>query len=189
MSHIALLGGSFNPPHVAHQMICLWALSTGRAEQVWMVPVLRHALDKPLAPFEHRLRMCELAVTDLGAARVRVCDIEAGLGDPSRTLLTVRALLRRHPEHRFSLLVGADLLAQTRQWYRFDELEQLIDIIVVGRPGVAGPPDAAPMPAVSSTEVRQRLSQGRDVSHLVPAGVLAYLRQQGLYGTSGGSAW
>ena len=70
MREVALFGGSFNPPHVAHQMVCLFVLETCRVDAVWMVPTFRHAFSKELCGFEHRFRMCELAAAPLGE-RVR----------------------------------------------------------------------------------------------------------------------
>ena len=59
---IALLGGSFNPPHVAHVMAAWWALATQGVREVWLLPTWRHPFGKELAPWEDRVRMCELAI-------------------------------------------------------------------------------------------------------------------------------
>ena len=58
---VALLGGSFNPPHVAHLMAAYWALATQGVSEVWLLPAYRHPFGKQLEPFEDRLRMCRLA--------------------------------------------------------------------------------------------------------------------------------
>jgi nicotinate-nucleotide adenylyltransferase len=181
---VAIFGGSFDPPHVAHQMVCLWALSTGRADQVWLIPCFSHAFDKQLSSFEHRKAMCELAADPLPAG-VRVSDIEADIGGTSRTFNTVTRLRDEHPELDFALLIGADLLAETSEWYRFDELQQLVELIVVGRPGYPSAPGAVEFARVSSSEVRQRLASapgGEDASGLLPRGVLDYIRAHRLYG-------
>lgn len=181
MPRVALFGGSFDPPHVAHQMVCLWALSTGRADEVWLIPCFAHAFDKQLSPFEHRLRMCELSAATLPRERVRVSDIEAEIGGTSRTFNTVSRLRARHPELDFALLIGADLLEETPAWHRFDELRELVELIVVGRPGYPAD-DAVELARVSSTEVRRRLAAGEDASALLPRAVLDYVEAEGLYG-------
>jgi nicotinate-nucleotide adenylyltransferase len=181
MSTIALLGGSFNPPHVAHQMICLWALSTGRAEAVWWVPTFAHPLGKALVGFDHRVRMCELALAEFPRETVRVSRVEAALGEPSRTLLTVERLRQQHPNHTFSLLIGADILGQTDEWYRFEDLKRLAELIVVGRSGHGGPVDSIELPPISSSQIRGLIAAGRDVSQVLPRRVLEYIREQGLY--------
>ena len=180
MSTIALLGGSFNPPHVAHQMICLWALSTGRADAVWWIPTFAHPLGKPLVDFEHRARMCELALEGFARDTVRVSRVEASLSAPSHTLSTIKQLSKEHPGHSFSLLIGADILGQTDDWYRFEDLKRIADLIVVGRSG-HGPVDSIELPPISSSQIRHLVADGRDVSQLLPWRVLEYIREHGLY--------
>src|ERR1041384_7283335 len=131
---IALFGGSFNPPHVGHQMAALYVLETAPVDELWFVPAFRHPFDKPLGPFADRLRMCELAAAALGP-RARVCDIEATLGGASRPLRTVQTLRERHPGDAFSLVIGADLVDQVDTWYGAAELRGLISFLVVGRAG------------------------------------------------------
>ncbi|MBK8482734.1 MAG: nicotinate (nicotinamide) nucleotide adenylyltransferase [Proteobacteria bacterium] len=181
MSRIAILGGSFNPPHLGHQLICTWALSTGQAEAIWLLPVWQHAFDKPLAPFEHRLAMCRLAAAPFAAGSVAVCGIEAELRGPSRTLITFQHLIARHPQHAFSLLVGADVLEQTQAWYGFEALARLAPIIVVGRAGHAAAGSGLALANVSSTEVRSRVALGFAVDHLLPQAVCAYIGTHGIY--------
>jgi nicotinate-nucleotide adenylyltransferase len=178
---IALLGGSFNPPHVAHVMAAWWALATQGVREVWLLPTYRHPFGKPLAPFPDRVRMCELAVAALRGAHV--CTAEAELADDplcGRTARTLEHLVAKHPDRRFALLIGADLLPETPRWHRWDQVEALARVIVVGRqgyPGGVGPG----LPAVSSTEVRERLGRGDDVAGLVPRRVLEYVEERGLY--------
>lgn len=179
---VGLLGGSFNPPHVAHVMAAYWALATERLAEVWFLPAYAHPFGKELAPFEDRVRMCELA-----AAAVRglhVCAAERELaGDPlvGRTARTLEHLRERHPGLRFALIVGADVLAEADKWYRWDRVKELARVVVVGRQGHVGG-DGPALPAISSTQIRARLAAGDDVSGLVPRRVLAYAVERGLYG-------
>jgi nicotinate-nucleotide adenylyltransferase len=179
---IALFGGSFNPPHVAHQMVALYVLETRRVDQLWFVPCFRHPFDKPLAPFENRFRMCELAAKGLGA-RARVTEIERTIGGPSRTINTVRRLRELHPRDNFSLVIGSDVAAEVPTWYQASELQALVSFIVVGRRAAPGAADHSPvtMPEVSSTEVRQLLRAEKSAEGLVPRAVLDYIYRHGLY--------
>lgn len=197
---IALFGGSFNPPHVAHQMVSLLVLETCAVDGLWMVPTYRHAFAKELEAFEHRCRMCELAAAALGE-RVAVSRIEADVAAPvSRTLDTLEALGRLHPDTRFRLVIGADILGETGKWYRWDEVAAMAPPIVVGRTGYRAGQEARSrdslaaaahdagwtyldleLPRVSSTEVRARLGRGRDALPLVPRVVRNYIAEQGLY--------
>jgi nicotinate-nucleotide adenylyltransferase len=190
---VALFGGSFDPPHVGHQLACLYVLLTYPVDQVWMIPVYRHAFDKRCAPFAQRVALCELAAAAVGP-RVRVCTIEEELSGQSYTLRTVQALRERHPEHEFALVVGADLSKERERWYGWPELAKLVPFLVLGRGGVSGsggpvPPardhvhaDGIELPAVCSTDVRARLQGGELPEGLVDRRVLAYIVEHGLYG-------
>jgi nicotinate-nucleotide adenylyltransferase len=177
--HIAIFGGSFDPPHIGHQLACLYVLSTTTVDELWLVPTHEHAFGKPLTPFAHRFEMCRALAEPFGP-RVRVSDIERVRGGVSRTADTVRTLRSHHPNDRFSWIVGADLLPEIPTWYDGKELPNLVDFIVVGRAGHAGGEGVA-MPEVSSTEIRRRLATGQSCEHLVPRTVLAYIGSNGLY--------
>lgn len=183
MTTVALFGGSFNPPHIAHQMVCLYVLETADVDGLWVVPTYRHPFAKELVDFEHRHRMCELAVACLGA-RVKVSRIEETLAarspEASRTVNTIKALIADHPGIQFRLVVGADILHETDKWYRWDEIERLAPPIVVARPGY-GSPDLPELADVSSTEVRARLARGESAIPLVSRVVMDYIGQHGLY--------
>lgn len=184
---IALFGGSFDPPHVAHVLGAAYVLSTTDVDRVLAVPVFAHAFGKPLAPFEHRTKMTELAFQDL--PRVEVSSVEATLGAPSRTLRTVERLSELHPGATFRLVVGADVLVDSDKWHAFDEIVSRAPLFVLGRAGVPHP-DAPPavLPDVSSTRVREALSRrttdegaAEDLRRWVPRAVLRYIDAQGLY--------
>ena len=185
MPSIALLGGSFNPPHVAHQMAALWALSCAGMDQVWLMPCYRHPFGKELVHFPRRVEMCQLACAPLAAERVTVTTVEAEDPDETRTLFTLRLLQARHPEHRFALLMGADILAEKESWYRFNEIEQMADVLVLGRGGYPAVPGAPTLPDISSREVRRRLAAEEDISGLVPDEVRQYISYHSLYRSEG----
>jgi nicotinate-nucleotide adenylyltransferase len=181
---VALYGGSFNPPHAAHQLLALYVLETQPVDELWFVPTFVHAFDKQLAAFEDRLAMCERTAAALGP-RVSVCPVERDLGGKSRTLLTVRRLQSEHPGWRFAVVIGADLVREVDGWYGAEELRRLVSFIVVGRQGAEVPSahGRAPlsMPEVSSTRIRAALAAGEDVRGLVPKAVLDYVYERGLY--------
>jgi nicotinate-nucleotide adenylyltransferase len=194
--HVALFGGSFNPPHIAHQLACLYVLSTEPVDQVWLVPCFRHVFGKVLAPFEDRFEMCRRLAAPLGQA-VQVSAIEQELGGESKTLRTVRALEALHPATRFSLVLGDDVLAETPRWYRWDELRAAVGLIALGRQWAGGAGAVGPMvgepglprlhlPQVSSSAIRAAIAQGQDTSAWVPLSVRHWIEQRGLYGAPAG---
>jgi nicotinate-nucleotide adenylyltransferase len=178
---VAVFGGSFNPPHVGHVLAAAYVLSVCEVDRLVMVPAFKHPFGKGLAPYDDRVAMCALACAPLGLAEVsRVEENTDG-----RTLHTLESLARAHPDWELRLVLGADILAETDKWYRFEEVRRIAPLIVLGRKGVehAGAPPAL-LPEVSSTAVRELLAARRwDAAEaLVPRSVLAYVRERGLYG-------
>jgi nicotinate-nucleotide adenylyltransferase len=169
VTRIGFFGGSFNPPHLAHQMVCVYALATGEIDEVWMAPAFVHPFGKALAPFEDRLRMCELAAHIF--AQVRVIPIEREISTQTgRTLDTLKELVARHPEASFRLIIGSDILAETASWHRWEEVTRLAPPLVVPR-----------IPEFSSTAVRETLAEQGNALPLAPRAVLDYIARRGLY--------
>lgn len=188
MSRVALFGGSFNPPHVAHQLCALYVLETFPVDELWFVPTYSHPFGKALTPFEHRVAMCELVTGALGS-RACVSRAEEELAQrpdfvSSRTLDLVDHVIALG--HAPRLVIGADILGETAKWHRWDDVVARAPPIILGRAGYALPPGAQAsglvMPSVSSTQVRQLLPSNDELLRgLLPASVLGYIAQRGLY--------
>jgi nicotinate-nucleotide adenylyltransferase len=191
MARVALFGGSFNPPHVAHQLVALYVLETQPVDELWFVPTYSHPFGKALADYEHRIAMCELAAAALGP-RAQVSRAEAELAArpgfvTSHTLdLVDHAIAAGHAPR---LVIGADILRDAAKWHRWDDVVARAPPIVVGRGGHP-PPDggisAAPapvtMPEISATHVRDLLARGDSgAAGLVPRDVLRYIAEHHLY--------
>ncbi len=185
--NIALLGGSFNPPHLIHQMACLYLLEAEEFDQVWMLPCFRHAFAKELAPFAQRVSMCRLCAQAFGG-RVVVAEVERDLPtqDGNRTVHTLRHLGKQHPDHRFTLVVGSDLVSELPSWKDFASIRANTPILVLRRAGhdkidsewscselVFG--------QISSTEIRRRLANKEPIHGLVPGTVARFIGEQTLY--------
>jgi len=183
---VAFFGGSFDPPHVAHVLCAVYALSIGAVDRVLVAPVYEHPFGKDSAVFEHRLRMCELAFGWI--AGIEVSPVERELGGESRTLRTLEHLHAEHPSWTLRLLVGSDVLADTHKWHRWERVVRLAEPLVVERPGSLTRLGALALADVSSTEVRRALSAGRhdEVADRLPGAVLGYLRAHRLYEPSRG---
>lgn len=189
----ALYGGSFDPPHVGHQMACLYLLEALGAEAVWLVPTGSHAFGKPLRPFAHRLAMVQALAAPLGP-RAHACAVEGELAGTSTTYGTLEHLAHQHPGRRWAVVVGADLVGQLGRWDRATELFDRAGLVVLGRGGVPplGPEiyfprrpwlaePGPPLPEVSSSALRARLARGEDVTGWMPHAVLAYALHHRLY--------
>lgn len=184
VARVAVFGGSFNPPHVAHVFAAVWVLSACEIDRVLVVPCFVHPFAKSLAPFQDRFEMCRIAferVPDASVSRV-----EQELGGESKSLRTLRHLAAEHPDWKLRLVVGADVIAEAPRWEGFDAIRELAPPIMLGRAGTnesTGLPEI--FPAISSTRVREAIENGRidEAREFVPRGVLSYVLARGLYGT------
>lgn len=182
---IGLYGGSFNPPHICHTLTTVWAMQTHRLDEVWWVPTYQHAFEKTLIPFEHRIRMCQLALGHIDGASIS--QIERDLGGESRTIKTVRALSERFPNHDYSLIIGSDILEEAERWKNWKGLMEMVELIVIGRAGHSG--DSYPistefrLPNISSSRVRDALRDQNyeDLRFWLSREVIDYVRLHQLY--------
>lgn len=182
-TRIAVLGGSFDPPHVGHVLLASYVLSVGEFDGVIIVPTHTHAFGKVMAPFAHRIAMSERAFSVLDPNRCIVSSLEASLPTPSFTVQTLEAIHAQHPTASMRLIVGADILASAHQWRSIDRVRELAPFFVVGRAGFEAVSDVhAELIQVSSTEMRRKLKAHEDVTSWMPLPVRAYIAEHGLYG-------
>lgn len=182
---LAIFGGSFNPPHLAHVLAVTVVLARFDVARVLVIPTYQHPFAKALAPFEDRLAMCQHALGWL--PKVEVSRVEEELGGESRTLRTLEHLRERYPTTPMRLVMGADIVVESAKWFGFDRISVLAPPLVLGRAGVAyeGAPPAI-LPEISSTDIRAMIAAGRDaeLEAFVPRDVLAYVRERRLYTAS-----
>ncbi|MBI5153815.1 nicotinate-nicotinamide nucleotide adenylyltransferase [Candidatus Poribacteria bacterium] len=181
---LAIFGGTFDPPHMAHVMAVAWALHSGEVDRVLVVPAARHAFGKqPAAPFADRIEMCRLAVSVFAPGLVEVLDIEGRREGTSYMVDTVRELQLERAGDSFRLLVGSDIVPDLPKWRESGTVLRLAPPLVVPRQGEgAAMPGALPM--LSSTFVREALARGEDIAGLAPYGVLKYVAVHVLYGNN-----
>lgn len=184
---VGVFGGSFNPPHLAHVLALTVVLARFDVERLLVVPTFQHPFAKSLAPYEDRVKMCELAMGWL--PRVEILRVEEELGGESRTLRTIEHLRTRYPDRPLRFILGADIMLESSKWYGFDRIATLAPPIVLGRVGVTYPGAPTPvLPAISSTEVRAALANGGAaldaIAELVPREVIDWARSRGLYAKS-----
>ena len=194
VSSIGLLGGSFDPVHLAHVALAQAALHELALDEVQLLPASAPWQRGPLsATSAQRLAMLQLAVAD--TTRLSINPIELERGGKTYTVDTLRQL-PGDPEYVW--ILGADQLANFCTWHQWREVAALARIAVARRPGAdaAPPPDLkallddlrrpllqipfAPM-AVSASEIRQRLARGDTTEGLLHPAVAQYIERHGLY--------
>lgn len=174
--NIGVLGGSFNPPHLGHILLCFYAFACSDIERVIVVPCYKHPFGKKLIDFKHRLEMCRVAFEQFPG--IRVSDIERKLGAVSKTIITLDALSRRYKNDRISLIIGSDIRRQLNKWYRIDELKKKYQMIVVPRGKRS---TAMYIPDIKSSSIRDRISKQQGVSGYLTPSVLSYIKKKRLY--------
>lgn len=132
---LGLLGGTFNPIHLAHLRIAEAAREAAGLEQVLFIPAADPP-HKPLAynvPFKMRYEMVQEAIAD--HPKFSVSDIEAQLQGKSYTVETLKALHKVRPADELHFIIGSDSFLEIGSWHRFGELFSLASLVVVTRPG------------------------------------------------------
>ena len=206
---IGVLGGTFDPVHHGHLRFALEAVEALRLRVLKLVPARTPPHRRPPAALTaERLAMLQTAVE--GTPALEVDGRELARSGPSYTFDTLASLRQDHPDEALCLCLGADAFRAFDTWHRWREIPTLAHLAVARRPGgrlpargpvaellaqarVEGPGGLAGRPAggitvidlpaleVSATRIRSLLASGRDPRWLLPDGVLAFIRERGLY--------
>ena len=186
--HIGLYFGSFNPIHIGHLAIANIIQQKTELDQVWFMVSPQNPLKKEsgLLPFEHRFAMTKIALA--GANNLVAKDIEAQLPTPSYTVQTLSFLKDEFPDCDFSIIMGGDNLEVIKLWKNYEELLSNYTIWAYQRPGAILDSKLknmvqiveAPQMEISSTYIREMLSEGYEVPYLMPEGVYSYIIENGL---------
>lgn len=185
-----VLGGTFNPVHFGHLFVAEEIRTALGYDTAIFVPANQpvHKDRGPILAPEHRLAMLRLATHACDRFIVDAGDIERG--GPSYSIDTVADLIPRYGiAGKPGFVIGDDLVAGFPTWKNVEELVRIVDLIVARRT-LAGPVQLAhshrtvtnTVLPISSSEIRRRISEGRTVRFLLPDSVLAYIRENNLYG-------
>ena len=194
---IGVLGGTFNPPHLAHLICAQEALIELGLDRVLLVPANippHKEVEEEPGP-AHRLELCRLAVA--GDPRLSVCEVEIDRPGTSYTVDTLQALKTHEPQSELFLILGGDVAAGLPGWRDPDRVLRLATLAVAQRKGtrraeieqalstLEGGERAIffemPTVALSSTDIRERVRTGRPIRYLVADRVARYIDQEGLY--------
>ncbi|HXG27094.1 MAG TPA: nicotinate-nucleotide adenylyltransferase [Candidatus Binatia bacterium] len=195
---IGVLGGTFDPIHIAHLAVAEEARDALGLERVLFVPAGRppFKLDDPVTAVEHRVAMVAAAIADNPAFELST--IEVDRAGPSYTSDTLEALARAFPGAVLFLIVSVETLAELPSWHEPERLVAAARVAVAPREGYAAPDPAwlagaipgrelrvdyleGPRLELSSTALRTRVAAGRSIRYLVPPPVEAYIQEHELY--------
>ena len=183
---LAILGGTFDPVHNAHLAMARCALDALGAQRVVFLPTgAPHYRKPPVASAQDRVAMLQLAIAGEPRFAIDTRELVPGAsGYTVDTMIAMRAEL--DAQTPMVLLLGADQYAKLETWHRWRDLLKLCRLAVFARPGWNPPDERAervPMPPmeISATDIRSRVGLGQEVAGLLPAPVLLYILQHGLY--------
>ncbi|WP_061962448.1 nicotinate-nucleotide adenylyltransferase [Demequina flava] len=185
---IGVLGGSFDPVHHGHLAAASDVCATLDLDLMLLVPVnvQPFKLDEGAANADDRLEMCRLAVN--GDERFEVSAVDVDRGGVTYTVDTLRDLHAEYPDAEIFFVTGTDALERFHEWRDAETLSELATFVGVTRPGhslsESNTPHTlveVPAMAVSSTDVRRRVTEGAPIRYLVPRAVADYIAEHDLY--------
>ena len=189
-TRLGVMGGTFDPIHVGHLVTAEEALHQFSLDEVVFVPTGRPWMKEHevVASPEDRFHMTTLGIEP--EPRFRVSRLEVDRGGATYTIDTLRAIRDEEPGVELSFITGADAMLEIMRWKEHEILFDLAHFIAATRPGYDierfdAHPDVTvmhiPALAISSTDIRERVAEGRPIRFLVPDAVEAYIRTAGLY--------
>ncbi len=172
---LAILGGSFDPPHLGHGQIIQYLLQEKGFDQVQVFPSYHHPFKKGLqSAFIHRIKMCHLAFDEVGE-KVKVCEDEKSLSGYTVDLIT--HLKKIYPKFSLTFVLGSDLKKQIKTWKHPEKIKQLCDLLFLAR----APAQDSPFMDISSSELRKKIKEGKKTDLWVATPVIKYIKQHKLY--------
>jgi nicotinate-nucleotide adenylyltransferase len=184
---IAIVGGTFDPIHNGHLQVITEVAK--KFEKVIVIPTGNPWLKDhtPIASGEQRVAMAQIAINSLNLGeKVQVSAIEVKRSGPSYAIDTVNELSKIYPDCQFTLVLGSDAASNLSKWHRSGELQKLVEVLVVKRPGVNSsdfPEIEISAPDLSSTQIRDKIANSLDISEFVTQTVASFIKEHHLYGS------
>lgn len=197
---IGIMGGTFNPIHYGHLLMCEFIREEFKLDKILFIPAQAppHKEITAIANAQHRLEMVRLAISN--NPNFEVSDIEMKRAGASYTVETLMALKAQYgQETNLKLLIGADSLVQIKSWKNYKKIFELADIIIAKRPDTKDLVLNQAMSSLmaegyqqlflskaiaydySSTEIRERVRRHLSIRYWVPEQVDAYIKNYELY--------
>ena len=187
---LGVMGGTFDPIHNGHLVAASEAAAAFNLSEVIFVPTGEPwQKSRKVTKSEDRYLMTVVATAS--NPRFKVSRVDIDRAGPTYTIDTLRELRQLHPDADLYFITGADAIAQILSWRDVDQIWGLAHFVAVSRPGhqmtLPEHPEGAisvleiPALAISSTDIRQRVSAAKPVWYLVPDGVVQYIGKHKLY--------
>ena len=185
-----IFGGSFNPIHNGHISLARQLREKAGLDEVWLMVSPQNPLKKSSDLLDDNLRMEMARLAVEGQEGIIASDYEMHLPKPSYTWNTLQNLSKDYPDREFVLLMGGDNWALFDKWYHYEDILKNYQIVIYPRRdcplnslGKAPSPQIveAELLDISSTEIRQRIKEGKGIRRMVPKAVADFIKEKGLY--------
>ena len=188
---IGIFSGSFDPIHVGHLILGSYVTEFTDIDEVWFLvsPQSPFKADRDITAQGVRYHMAELALA--AYPKMKASDFEFSLPTPSYTINTLSALQEAHPDDEFTLIIGGDNWEAFDKWKEYETIIERFKIMVYPRQGhrisiqskLRSRVEAleSPIVEVSSTFIREGITDGRNMQAFLPAAVYEYIAKEGLY--------
>lgn len=200
LRRIGIVGGTFDPPHLAHLILGEHGYEELRLDKVLYVPAgTPPHKESTRTPAIYRAAMTAIAIEDNDHFEMSRVDLDRP--GPHYTVDTIAILRETYPGAEFTFIMGEDMFKELPQWERAEGLftGSMLRVAVMRRLGVHGVLRAdehedklpglaknvtmlkSPLVEISSTDIVRRLRNGESVRYLVPDRVLSYIKANRLY--------
>ena len=201
---IAILGGSFDPPHLGHLLIAGQVKELLGMDQVWLMPNYSTSahdkiFQKQLSPITDRLAMAKLLENDY----LKVSEFEILYNQASITIVTLELLVKKYPEHTFYWITGSDKLETFQKydrwrdiiakhaliifprehmlWHLEERVREAFQLKTIPKNVIVLQNKDLVLTNISSSMIRERVKNGLSIRHLVQEEVEEYIKQHKLY--------
>jgi nicotinate-nucleotide adenylyltransferase len=187
---LGVMGGTFDPIHHGHLVAASEVAAAFNLDQVIFVPTGEPWQKSKVTNSEDRYLMTVIATAS--NPRFNVSRVDIDRDGPTYTVDTLHDIQQAYPDAELFFITGADAITQILAWKDVEQLWDAAKFVAVTRPGHAMKlPTSAPAGAIevlevpalsiSSTDIRERSSNGDPVWYLVPDGVVQYINKHKLY--------
>jgi nicotinate-nucleotide adenylyltransferase len=196
---IGLMGGTFNPIHIAHLIIAEWIKDEWNLDKIVFIPAGNppHKSKNNLLKSNIRYNLVDIATSSNSSFEISNFEIEKE--EVSYTIDTISYFRNRYPDEKLFFIVGADTLFQLEYWKGFKELAKMVEFITYSRWGYNKLEiedrinrlnkdygfqiyySNGPEIQISSSNIRDRLKEGLSIKYMVPDLVILDIQNKGLY--------
>jgi len=189
---LGILGGTFDPIHSGHLILAEQLKDELKLQKVIFIPSANppHKENHPVSPAKDRLKMVKIAIQD--NPDFLISDIELRRGGKSYTIDTLARLVKFYKDSELFFLLGSDAIDELPTWKEPDKIFQKVKVVIALRPGFdrinqknrfVQKSLVVPINGlnISSSQIRERIREGKSIRYLVPPGVEKFIRSKKLY--------